>query len=217
MSHRRLATRARDPVIFDFDGVLANSFEPLLALNRAALGQFGRGLTAEGYRRLFLGNIHQALSRLLPDERETRRLALLKRGLFARYYAKVRLFPFAPDVINALGAGRRLAIVSSTRRPHILRLLSRHGLSSFFAAVFGSRAHSKKNELLAAAKVFGRAPARVWFVTDTVGDIKVGRSLGMKTVGVTWGFHGRARLSDAGCTVIAPGPGALLRHFSDVL
>ena len=44
---------------------------------------------------------------------------------------------------------------------------------------------------------FRTKPRQTFFITDTVGDIKIARKSGLRTIAVTWGFHGKIVLKKA--------------------
>lgn len=201
-------------IIFDFDGVLADSFETLFSLNSAAMRRIGRPLSRKGYRDLFIGNIHHGLKRLIKDDDRRAEFNRFKKKEFARYYSRAVLFPFAKKWAASLSKTRRLAIVSSTRKRFILKLLRKNRAERHFTAVFGSTAHSKEKELTLAASRIGAKGEKILFITDTVGDIKVGKKLGLDTIAVTWGFHGAGLLRKAGPDGIFSDEDALFRRLS---
>lgn len=203
----------RGVVIFDFDGVLADSFDLLARLNAEVLGRAGLALDREGYRRLFLGNVHDGIRRLIPGERERRKVLREKASEMARRYPRVALFPFASALVKRLRGRCGLAIVSSNDRLQLERVLRRCRLRESFGAVFGSRALSKRTEILAAVRALGGRKTTSLFVTDTVGDVRVGRSAGLRTVGVSWGFHPAAWLRRAGAERVFAKPEALSRYL----
>ena len=62
-------------IIFDFDGVLADSFDSFFPLLRDAAKSVGFSLTKKQYRDFFLGNVHQGLRNFIKDNNKY--LALL--------------------------------------------------------------------------------------------------------------------------------------------
>lgn len=201
-------------IIFDFDGVLADSFETLFSLNSDALRLIGRSLTRKDYRALFSGNIHHGLRRLIDDDDARTKFNRFKKSNFSKYYSSAKLFPFAKNLAESLCKTRSLGIVSSTRKPFIERLLKKNKTRKFFKIVLGSTAHSKEKELAQAAAFMKVPGKRTIFVTDTAGDIKAGKKMGFRTFAVAWGFHGKAALRKARPENIFVDAAGLYRHLS---
>ena len=78
-------------VIFDFDGVLADSFHVLYHLNAFALQRVGLSLTESGYRWMFTGNIHERLRLLIGDKSKWQKCREIKERYFDDYYSRVKL------------------------------------------------------------------------------------------------------------------------------
>lgn len=176
----------------------------------------GRKLTPQGYRDLFLRNINQRLKKTLKNPGEFAAVIKFKKARFGRYYGEVRLFSLVKKIIRFLSKRHPLAIVSSTRRAHIVKILKRNGLQKRFRSVFGSEAHTKRSELLAAALAARRTLKGSYFVTDTIGDVRVGKSLGMKVLAVGWGFHAPALLKKARPFRFFARPAQLSRYLGSI-
>jgi phosphoglycolate phosphatase len=200
-------------LIVDFDGVLADSFHLLYRLNARAFQHAGLSLTEAGYRALFHANVHASLARLVRNRTARERVLRFKRDHFSSSYRRVKLFAFAPALVRRLGRGHALAIVSSSPRDAVLRTLDRYRLTSHFTVVSGSSASSKAGALREALAILGSSRAETGFITDTVGDVAVGRRLGLRMLAVTWGFHGRGELRAAGPERLFVKPQTLLNYL----
>ena len=139
-------------IIFDFDGVLADSFNELYEMNKKAMELMGEKFTQENYRDLFLGNVHDQLNKKIPQKKLKIQFDQFKNKNFSKYYKGVQLFPHAKKIINALEPKASLSIVSSTPKRLIIRLLKKQGLEKQFKTIHGSKATSKKNELTHAVR-----------------------------------------------------------------
>ncbi len=166
----------------------------------------------EGYRDLFAVNIHQQFQEMIPANKRSR-FEKFKKAHFGPAYDKVKLFNFSEKLVKNLAKGANLAIVSSTPKAFILKLLKKHGLEGAFREVFGSESTSKAAELERAIELLGSAPGKTHFVTDTEGDIRVGKKLGMVPVAVSWGFHPKSRLAKRNPAMLIGTPSALNKFF----
>lgn len=200
-------------VIFDFDGVLVDSFSHLAALNVHAMRAIGVPFTTVDYRRLFAGNFHKIVKELIGDQEKLGLFLAFKKKHHAEYYGNVQLFPFSKLLILTLADRFSLSIVSSTSSQHINTILNASNLTGHFAAILGSNAESKANELRHAMTAMGSTPDTTFFITDTTGDILVGKSLEIETVAITWGFHDEELLRAQQPSHLFRDPQQLLRYF----
>ena len=82
-------------VIFDFDGVLADSFEALYTINKMAARKIGVSISAKEYRKLFFGKLHTQIKLFLNvDEVKFKEFSDHKYQIFSSYYNsdKVKLW-----------------------------------------------------------------------------------------------------------------------------
>lgn len=181
-------------VIFDFDGVLADSFESLYRLNAFAFHRLGLPLNEANYRDLFNGNIHKKLKLLIGDERALKKCVDIKKKHFGKFYGNVRLYPFSAILVRTLSNKFSLAIVSSTHALFIKELLEKVHLEGYFRVILGSSAESKADELRKAMSAMSSSPEETVFITDTAGDLRIGKQLGVETLAASWGFHNEENL-----------------------
>jgi phosphoglycolate phosphatase len=172
-----------DSIIFDFDGVIVDSFAACLQLTQS----YYPDISAAEYRALFTGNIYESLSK--------REGKPAKFNAFAQYAELV--LPIAPlsgihELFDSL-SGSELAIVSSTDSAPIRDYLAKYGLSKYFSQVLGGDVATSKVLKLESIKT--RSTGKLIFVTDTLGDIKEATKAGIVTIAVTWGFHDRELLA----------------------
>jgi phosphoglycolate phosphatase len=109
----------------------------------------------------------------------------------------------------------RLAVLSN--KPHeFAELMVRELMADVeFEIVLGHRdgavAKPDPAGALGIAAEMGIEPSRFLYVGDTDIDMMTGRSAGMFTVGVLWGFRDRAELLGAGAEALAEKPMDLVR------
>ena len=139
-------TGALQAVIFDFDGVIANS-EPLhLRAFQQALGEEGIFLSAEEYYTSYLGyddvGVFQALGRDrgLPMTAERVAGLVQRKGhqLEAILQAGEVLFPGAADFIRTSAKAVPIAIASGALRHEIDEIVSAAGLAPLFSTIVAS-------------------------------------------------------------------------------
>ena len=190
-------------IIFDFDGVIANS-EPLhLRAFQQALGDAGLYLGADEYYSRYLGyddvGVFQALSRdralNWDDEDVTALVALKGAKLQAMLHAGEVLFPGAADFIRRSAAAVPIAIASGALRHEIDEIVGAAGLAPLFAAIVasGDTPESKPSpapyrlafERLRDASGLTLDPWRCVAIEDSRWGLDSARGAGLRCVGVT--------------------------------
>jgi len=169
-------------VIFDFDGVIVNTFDMALGISTI----INPGMTPEKYRSFFIGNFY---SHDLKDEAE---IEGKKIKYFDEYSQKLKsetTEEIIKEQIKNISQKYSLTIVSSTISPVIKEYLIKEGLDKYFSKIYGSDVHKSKVEkikrLLMESNI---SPKDAIFVTDTSGDIKEGKECQVESIAVTWGY-----------------------------
>lgn len=193
MSH---SSRSRRPkkklVIFDFDGVLADSFETFYPFMADMFGKINIPLSRKDYRELFNENVHLGFKKLIGNEDKYELFQKLRKANYDRYYKKnkPKLFSGVKGVLKQLDKNYILAIASSGKRSNIIGLLKKNNIQKHFSLVLATDEHSKENMIRIILEKYCADPKETIMITDTAGDIKIAKKLGLKTIAVGWGFHG---------------------------
>jgi HAD superfamily hydrolase (TIGR01509 family) len=201
-------------IIFDFDGVVADSEH--LAMRVLAEGLSGLGLptTADEAVRLYMGlglvDCVQAMEiRLgcpLPDGFMTAQLEQVRR----RVLAEVQPVQGLKTFLTAFAHVRR-CIASSSKLDYIGRCLDRMLLAGWFAHRFSGhdveRGKPHPDLFLKAAATLDVSPCDCVVIEDSPTGVVAGKAAGMLTFGLCAGRHivqGHAdRLAEAGADMIA--------------
>lgn len=184
-------------IVFDFDGVLADS-EPLhLATYQEVLAPLGVTLTREEYYTGYLGyNDEDVFAHLgaakgwTMDARAVAALIEEKTRVFDAIIARTDvLYPGAAECIERLAAEFPLGIASGAMRHEIEMILKRAKLDQHFRFIVGSgdTASSKPapDPYLRAATLHGLAPAECVAIEDSRWGIESAKTAGMKCVAIT--------------------------------
>ncbi len=113
------------------------------------------------------------------------------RSLMRREMETVIVFDGMEEVLKQLKAdGTQIFIMSSNSPGNINKLLRRLGLDSYFTRVYGNVG------ILGKAKMLRRIVARnsldsseTFYVGDEGRDIEAAKRVGLKSVGVAWGYN----------------------------
>jgi|ERR1051326_2829771 HAD superfamily hydrolase (TIGR01509 family) len=189
-------------IIFDFDGVIANS-EPLhFRAYRDVLAPRGIMLTERAYYDRYLGfDDEQAFEAIAADAGRplTReQIAGLVEDKACIMEALERdvsvLFPGAADAVQRAAAAVPLAIASGALRREIERVLAREQLSKCFSAIVAAEDTPRSKpapdpyvravQQIAAAVGAAVDPRECVAIEDSVWGLQSARAAGLKTVGV---------------------------------
>jgi beta-phosphoglucomutase len=184
-----------DSILFDFDGVLADTEPVHCACWAAVLAPLGVTLQWPDYRERFIGIDDRDMLRMLSAEADPP--AEWDR-LWAQYPAKKELFrsrvAAAPPFDAALGDFLRdldghyaLAVVSSSSCSEIEPVLKAGGLRGYFRTVVGGESVQRHKPapdpyLLAAERLGVRAPL---VVEDSEAGLASGRAAGFEVLAVS--------------------------------
>ena len=190
-------------VVFDFDGVIANS-EPLhFGAFRDVLREEGVAFTEAEYYERYLGYDDLGVFRTLVRDRglswSEARIAALGRQKAVRLADLEQttsiLFPGAEDAVRRLAAEWPLAIASGALRAEIRRVLDQTRLTGCFGVIVGAEDAAAGKPapdpyLLAVAQLARQsgqplAPAECVAVEDSRWGLESARAAGLRTVAVT--------------------------------
>ena len=187
--------KERNLFLFDFDGVLADSLDLYAEAVARCLLRIGTPIVKnrEDYLTLFDGNFYESMAAKGVDLVAFAGAA--KEILPGIDYDAMKPFDGLTPVLEALQKDHLLAVISSNGFRTISRMLERFGFDRFFEGILGSDfLFSKKDKIVHALSKYGFDRKRTFYIGDTTGDIVEARAAGVRTVAVTWGWHGRERL-----------------------
>lgn len=199
-------------VIFDVDGTLVDSQSHIAAAMEAAFAAEGLAVPPRadvlGVVGLSLDVAIGILAPGQPDAARARMIDAYRQAFFAQRAGPEAspLFPGARMALEALAAEEALllGIATGKSRRGLDHILQAHGLAHHFATRQVSDDHPSKPHpamVLAALEETGVAPANAVMIGDTEFDIEMGRAAGVRTLGVSWGYHPADRLAGADAVV----------------
>ncbi len=188
-------------VIFDVDGTLVDSQAEIMAAMTLAFGAEGMVMPDRATVLSIVGlSLAEAFHVLCPDADEARRARLV--AAYKASFMQLRsdnqemgpLFPGALEAIAALRAqdDTLLAVATGKSRRGLDKVLERHGLTGVFHSEQVADHHPSKpnpSMILTALNETGVAPQKAVMLGDTTYDMDMARAAGIRTIGVTWGYH----------------------------
>jgi beta-phosphoglucomutase len=213
-------------VVFDFDGVLANS-EPLhLRAFQSVLSQFGVALSAQEYYETYVGYDDETVFRELARERQLKigpegvaQLTAAKSTVMQDLLARASpLFTGAGQVVRQLAARVPVAVASGAQRHEILQVLQTEHLCSLFTAIVAAGETPKGKpapdpyqravELMSIETGTPIEPARVVAVEDSIQGLESARAAGLQAVAVSTTYRPEL-LVEAAAVLVLPDISAL--------
>ncbi len=160
-----------------------------------------------------------SIGRLLAQYRDDR-VDLGLTTYRARYSAvaiyDVSVFPGIPEMLAGLQAtGRSLCVATSKRRDFAERVVDHLGLRDYLPTIYGALPggglDDKKDMIAELLRQEGYDPATAVMVGDRLHDIHAAKANGLRSIGVLWGYGGRAELEEAGADALAASAAEVVR------
>ena len=173
-------------LIFDFDGVVADTFD----MNWALTQEHDETATVDDFRAHHDGNVFEEPKIKFKAERLSEYYSEYQKRLVPSHIAQ------AVGPLTRLAAEHQLYIVSSNGEQAINAVLEQSGVVDLFARVMGVETHASKVEKFKMlTKEYGVTPENALFISDTLGDVKEAHKVDLRTIAVTFGYHDRERLA----------------------
>ena len=179
---------ARKFVLFDFDGVIADSYAVGFETAKKICVHF----TEEDFHSVFEGNAWERHGALMsrvhgPECQHDIDWFSVFTPAFEEH---AKLFSGMREVIEKLSHSYVLIVVSSTLTSPIQGFLEKHHIGRYFSEVMGADVHTSKHEKIKMVfEKYGTLASECVFITDTLGDMREAKLSEVGAIGVSWGFH----------------------------
>ena len=199
-------------VIFDFDGVLADTEGLHLRAFQTALTSHGLTLDRADYFGRLVGlndvdlvrAVSTAQGRPLSPDDYTAILGAKSRDYWKQMSTGAVLFDAAAAAVTRLGARYRLGIASGSFHDEIEAILTANQLLAAIGVIVGAddvrRSKPNPDPYASAVAALGVVPARAVAIEDTPIGLASARAAGLRTIGITTS-HPAERLRPADAVV----------------
>lgn len=199
-------------VLFDFDGVLANTLEYSYQIHKDANPDF----SWEVFQSLSDGNFHDGYDNALQDGKHIHPKDF--HDQYKNNLDKISIHQALHDSIKILSEKHILIIVSSTRSDFIKDFLEKEETLDFFSEIYGADIHkSKVVKINMILEKYKAPPIDCVFITDTLGDVKEAGECGIRSIGITWGLHSSDHMEKGSPVAIIDDPRDLVSTIENVL
>lgn len=202
-------------VIYDHDGTLVDSLRVVVAATNRVLLANGH---AEEPPEVVVAGMVLATGPRLGHHAGTADRAVQAR-LAAEFYAAARelgplharAYDGIPSVVAAFAARGIGQAVVSNNEGAVVRIIMRHlGMAQHFGALYGEddvpAPKPDPRGIIQAAAALGVELADCVFIGDSENDSDAARAAGVRSIGVTWGIHPRARMGQLGFSALIDRP-----------
>lgn len=194
-------------IIFDLDGTLTDSRPGLLAGLRHMHDHMGWERPSDGELLRWLGPPTATILAEAghPPAVVADAVGAFRAKLDAGALFESRLYDGVEPLLAELhAAGRPLGVATHKIQRDAEAVIRHYRLTDRFLGVHGRVAdeasHSKAPVIARAAASMGLPAVELVMVGDRINDIASAHELGMRSIGVAYGYGGRAELEDAGAT-----------------
>jgi len=204
----------RQVLIFDYDGVIVDSFSIFMTYFIEACKKQGYGFiaTKKDFLQLFNGNMFEQMMQKGMDRKTILSIVYhLKDGLI-KHQQKIEPFPKMPTVLQKLAQQHTLIVSTSNETKVVEEYLKKKNLYNLFDCIYGSDIEPskvKKIQLIRKNNHFDKYT----YIGDTVGDVKEAKRANIQIIAVTWGWHSKKQLQHAHPDLIIDQPNELLSLF----
>ena len=181
-------------IIFDYDGVLADTLEDLLQFGQEACNKLGvKHVVTKGD----LNNLEVMsfatygraceVPEYLVDE-----FVKICLNCFADKKSPPAIFTGLSNVISYLAVNHKIAIVTTNSSQNVNAFLDKHGLDGLIHAVYGVDSPGSKAQKIAMAQhrlLENRKQEAVFMVGDASSDVLAAKEASVTSVAVTWGHQ----------------------------
>lgn len=195
-------------VIFDLDGTLLNTIDDLgIACNHALLSFGYPTHTLEEYKHLVGNGIDRLIFRALPETERTEQIVKQLRTVFVNYYDNHccdLTKPYAGMVMlvkSLIAQGVKVAVASNKYQAAAQKIVEHYFPCNQLIIKGQQEGVPVKPNPMVIDNIVSEcrvAKSDVVLIGDSDVDIQTARNANIKSIGVAWGFRGRAELENAG-------------------
>lgn len=187
-------------ILFDYDGVLADTLDDLISIGQAVCNELGVHHTATPQDLNVLEVMSFATYGRQLEVPEPLIDEFVRRSLerFARKDSPPEIFDGLAEIIRELAASHVLGIVTTNSALNVNLFLAKHGLRECFQVIYGVETPGTKAEKISKAqKQFAAQHEPVLMIGDSLSDMRAAREAGVTSVAVSWGHQSLERLQSA--------------------
>jgi phosphoglycolate phosphatase len=181
-------------IIFDYDGVLADTLDDLLQFGQEACNQLGvkHVVTKDDLNNLEVMSFATYGRACEVPEHLVDEFVKICLNFFSEKKSPPAIFTGLTNVVGQLAVNHRIAIVTTNSSQNVNAFLVKHGLDGFIHAVYGVDSPGSKAQKIAMARnrlLENRKQEAVFMVGDALSDVQAAKEASVTSIAVTWGHQ----------------------------
>lgn len=179
-------------IIFDYDGVLADTLDDLIQFGQEACNQLGvkHVVTKDDLSHLEVMSFATFGRACEVPEPLVDEFVKISLSLFAEKESPPAIFDGLSEVIQYFSTKQKLAIVTTNSSQNVHAFLAHHGLDRHVHAVYGvDTPGSKAQKISMARERFTNNEEAVFMIGDALSDIRAAKEAGVSSIAATWGHQ----------------------------
>ncbi|HUI89811.1 MAG TPA: HAD family hydrolase [Anaerolineales bacterium] len=202
-------------IIFDYDGVLADTLDDLLEFGQEACNKLGvkHLVTKDDLSDLEDMSFASYARACEVPEHLVDQFVKTCLGFFAEMKSPPAIFTGLDKVVKYLSSQHRIAIVTTNSSQNVNAFLRRHGLDGCFQAIYGVDSPGTKARKISMARdqlLETKNQGTVFMVGDSLSDVLAAKEAAVISVAVTWGHQSLEHVLRGHPDYIASSPQALI-------
>jgi phosphoglycolate phosphatase len=206
-------------VLFDFDGVLADTLDDLLNFAREACAQMGlqRNPIPADLDVLDTMSFATYGEQLQIPEQDIDEFVRRCLQMFNQRPHPPKIFAGMEKVITEAAKRNSLAILTGNTTPTVEAFLDENGLREHIKLVIGiEQKGSRPEKIRRALKELTQNGEPAYMIGDSVSDIRAAKETGIRSIAVSWGHQNPTRLTEADPDYLVRSPQELLELLKKV-
>jgi phosphoglycolate phosphatase len=179
-------------ILFDFDGVLADTLADMLQFGQEGCIELGvkHIVTQDDLSSLEVMSIATFGKQLEVPEHLVNEFVRRFLERFGEKKTPPAIFKGLKTVVRNLSASNTICIVTGNSSETVKAFLVRHGLEGYIRAIYGVDSPGSKAEKISLAQnQFAAKSETVFMVGDSASDIRAAKEAGVKSIAVSWGHQ----------------------------
>ncbi len=196
-------------ILFDFDGVLADTLGDMIRFGQEVCDELGvdHNVTHDDLSSLEVMSFAEYGRQLEVPEPLVEEFVRRSLKKFSEKKAPPAIFKGLDGVVRKLAANNVIAIITGNTADNVRAFLAGHGLNGHVRAIFGMDSPGSKAEKISQARGrFAKDGEAVFMVGDSASDVRAAKDSSVKSIAVSWGHQSAEILTRAGPNYLAHSP-----------
>lgn len=179
-------------IIFDYDGVLADTLDDLIQFGQEACNQLGvkHVVTKDNLSHLEVMSFATFGRACEVPEHLVDEFVKISLNLFAEKESPPAIFDGLSEAIQHFSTKQKLAIVTTNSSQNVHVFLAHHGIDNLIHAVYGvDTPGSKAQKISMARERFTNHEEAVFMIGDALSDVRAAKEAGVTSIAATWGHQ----------------------------